>query len=96
MSRAERRTRLRTSTRSVVMSWSQCAPVAFRYAPKRRSVDSRAYTVTELARHTGVATSTASEHLAKLLDGAAFLSHMLTERWCTRTHQSRALRIITR
>ena len=31
--------------------------------------DGRAYTVSELARHAKVATSTASEHLAKLLDG---------------------------
>jgi DNA-binding transcriptional ArsR family regulator len=31
--------------------------------------DNRAYTVSELAHHTGVAVSTASEHLAKLLDG---------------------------
>ncbi len=31
--------------------------------------DGRAYTVTELARHVGVATSTCSEHLGRLLDG---------------------------
>lgn len=31
--------------------------------------DGRAYTVTELRRHVGVAASTASEHLSKLLDG---------------------------
>jgi DNA-binding transcriptional ArsR family regulator len=31
--------------------------------------DDRAYTVSELARHTNVAVSTASEHLARLLDG---------------------------
>ena len=31
--------------------------------------DTRAYTVSELARHVGVATSTASEHLGRLLDG---------------------------
>ncbi len=32
-------------------------------------LDGRAYTVTELHRHVGVAASTASEHLGKLLDG---------------------------
>ncbi|MEM7337149.1 MAG: metalloregulator ArsR/SmtB family transcription factor [Actinomycetota bacterium] len=32
--------------------------------------DGRAYTVTELGRHVGVATSTASEHLAKMLDAS--------------------------
>lgn len=33
-------------------------------------LDGRAYTVTELARHVGVATATASEHLARLRDAA--------------------------
>ncbi len=32
-------------------------------------LDGRAYTGSELARHTGIAPSTASEHLSKLLDG---------------------------
>jgi DNA-binding transcriptional ArsR family regulator len=36
--------------------------------------DNRAYTVSELARRTSVAVSTASEHLAKLLDGGLVIT----------------------
>ncbi|WP_179953785.1 ArsR/SmtB family transcription factor [Lentzea guizhouensis] len=38
-------------------------------------LDGRAWTATELARHAGVAPSTASEHLTRLVDGGLLVEH---------------------
>jgi DNA-binding transcriptional ArsR family regulator len=38
-------------------------------------LDGRGWTATELARHAGVAPSTASEHLSKLVDGGLLIEH---------------------
>ncbi len=58
------------------MTAEQLASLAGLLADRTRAaiclalLDGRAWTVTELARHAGVAPSTASEHVARLVDGA--------------------------
>ncbi len=52
-----------------VVEFGQLLADATRVALLDALFDGRAYTVTELHRHVGVAASTASEHLSKLLDG---------------------------